>query len=142
MITHEKRTLSRIRLRKPSVLDSKKSTMLIIDGSKNIREVKMFAEPQRKQKKLNFHPIMVIKIDENKQPVKFYVLYEDIIYETESSIINLDTFFKVFWVYNFEYPKEEARSLKFLQELFFDMRTDGSAISTLVKDLVFELNRN
>lgn len=126
--------------RNPGVNDSIKSTLLVLDSKQSVKEeVQKFGLSQQKEKKLLFHPIMVVVLNEQKNPHKFYAIVEDLLFETQSFLDCINTYMKLFWVVNCEFPKEGARTCKFIQQLFFNLNTDDAELKTIIKDLKFSL---
>lgn len=128
--------------RKPSILDARNSMLLILASNQNMmEEIKKFAVIQMKEKGLKFHPIMVVILNDKDFPVKFYVCIETIALEVESFLHCVNTYFKIFWVFDLEYPKEGSRGCKFLQELFFEVKSFDSSIPTIIGDLKIAANK-
>lgn len=122
--------------RNPSIRDSRNSTLLVLSEFQNvIEEVTKFATIQVKEKKLLFHPIMVVVLDGRSQPKKFYVSVEKFMNEVESFIHCLNTYFKTFWLFDLGYPMEGSRSCMFIQELFFGLKSPDSGITSIISDL-------
>ncbi|KAL5288809.1 hypothetical protein ACFFRR_009178 [Megaselia abdita] len=122
--------------RHPSVNDSKKSTLLLISHGQGVmEEIEKYAVSQQDVKKLRFHPIMAVVLNERGLPTKFYVLVENLLYETENFRNCLETYIKSFWVFNLKYPKEGKRACQFLLQLCFNIKSDDRSLTTIIKDL-------
>lgn len=129
--------------RHPSIKDARKSTLLIVNHEQNVKEeVEKFANSQKTEKGLGFHPIMVVVINERSLPKKFYVFVENLFYETESFRNCIETYIKSFWVFNLRYPKEGGRVCKFLLQLCFNLKSDDKSLTTIIKDLNHSIHTN
>lgn len=129
--------------RHPGVIDSKKSTLLLIDHQQSVKEeIEKFAVSQRKAKSLRFHPIMAVVMNERSLPRKFYVFVENLLYETESFRNCMETYMKSFWVFSLDYPKEGKRVCKCMAQLCFNLYSDDKSLSTIIKDWMHEITTN
>ncbi|KAL5275071.1 hypothetical protein ACFFRR_001194 [Megaselia abdita] len=128
-------------IRKPSINDSKRSTILLINHNQNVQEViQNFARDQLKQKKLMFHPIMVIIMNENRDPIKYFVYIDHIYMEAPSFKQLLNCYMQSFYVYDLEFPAEGSLVCEFLAELFFKFSSGNEHISTIINDMTAELH--
>lgn len=127
-------------IRKPSVNDSKKSTILLVEQNNDVgASVKSFAETQKKEKKITFHPIMAVMLDENRNPSKYYAYIDHLYMEATKFKELLSCYLQSFHVYNLEYPSEGKLVCEFLAELFFKFDSGKAEISTFIKDMEEEL---
>lgn len=122
--------------RHPGVQDSIKSTILILNNHQSIiEEIDSFGLSQQKQKKLLFHPIMVVVLHDKKLPRTFYAFVEGLLYERESFLHCISTYMQLFWVFSCFYPKEGSRVCQFIQQLFFNLKADDTELTTKINDL-------
>lgn len=68
-----------------------------------------------------FHPIIIFYEDQESLPYKFYTCVNDLKYEFENITTAIDVLFKIFFVFNLEYPEECKNVLTFLQQFFYDI---------------------
>ena len=66
----------------------------------------------------------------------FYVLYEDVVYEVDSLIKAVDICFKLFFVFNAEYPAEATDVWIFLQKGVFRIDTPYDVLTPRIRELL------
>lgn len=118
-----------------TIFDSRKSTLMICDYGQNVQEEIMKYAEQQMQKKIRFHPLMAVTLDKFKKPSKYYVFVDSIYLQVKSFKTCIDTYMKIFFVLNLEYPPEGQKVNKFLAELFFKFESNDAIVRALVKDI-------
>lgn len=71
--------------------------------------------------KNTFSPFIIYYENENGVPYKIYVALDDIYYQMENIITAFDTLFKIFYVFQLQYPDECKGVLTFVQHFYYDI---------------------
>lgn len=66
----------------------------------------------------------------------YYLLYDEVIYHLDSLVKAIDICFKVFFVFNAEYPAEAADVWTFLQKGVYGIATPYDVLTPRVKELL------
>lgn len=122
-------------LRKPSIPESINSVILDIGPIVNI-DVKYQGFQMANSLTNAACPPIVGITDENK----YFVIFEGIYFPRLSILTSLDLLFKIFFVFNVEYPKESAQVFRFFQKYFYEMKCEDT--SSEVNSLIAELTHS
>lgn len=142
-ISDKKRLSKQEKLRKPSIEDSKMSTILLIKYNNKVgEEVINFAKSQMKLKKLAFHPIMAIHLDSNNEPSKYFLYIDHIYMEAYSFKDLLSSYIQSFFVFDLDFPKEGKLICQFLSEMFFEQKSGNPRVANLITELNSTINGN
>lgn len=134
--------LKKKKSRKPSCKDSLHSTLLVCDFKENVKEQVDKLANRQKKKKLPFHPIITITLDENEQPRQYCVFVNHIYMSVPSFLHALTAYMQSFFVFNLHFPREGVKVCQFLQELFFGIKSHNAYIETFIGDMLDDLNLN
>lgn len=118
-----------------TIFDSRKSTLMICDYGQSIQEeILKYAETQI-EKKIRFHPLMVITLDKFRKPLKYFVFVDSIYLQVKDFKTCMDTYMKIFYVLNLEFPSEGQKVTMFLAAIFFKFESKDAKVRALVKDI-------
>lgn len=113
------RRASKAKARKPSMIDSFNSTILLLDINDNIKEKVLEFGKMQSKKKVGFNPIIVCIIDSNGIPTTSFVFIDHFYLKAESFKHAVDLFIQSFHVFDVWFPPEGAKVCMFLQEMFY-----------------------
>lgn len=92
----------------------------------------------KKTKKMN--PFIIYYEDKNNVPYKFFVCINHLIYEIGNFITALDTLFKSYFVFKFQYPDECINTLIFIQQFFFKIFYSKDFKSYIMNSFMCEID--
>jgi len=75
-------------------------------------------------------------------PKKILVYFDDVKYKLFSTFKAVDICFKIFHVFNLEYPNESSNVWLFLQNYFYEIHTKYDKKCSLVNQICSELDAN
>lgn len=81
-------------------------------------------------------PTIIYYNNESRVPYKFYVVVNDLMYEVQNVVTALDIFFKLYFVFDLQYPEECKNILSFIQVFFYDIYLEGDFRSSKILDLM------
>lgn len=118
---------------KCTIQDSIKSFVVevntVSDISKEIERMKALCI----ERKWKLQPIIFYI---NTETPKFAVCFDDIYYQFETFVVALDICFKLFFVFNFEYPVQCFKVWSFIQKYFYKITTKTDKLSPDVINLI------
>lgn len=88
----------------------------------------------------NFNPTIIYYNNDDHIPYKFYVVVNDVMYETQNIVTAVDIFFKIYFVFNLQYPDECKNLLVFIQGFFYNIYLEGDFRSSKLLDLMTDID--
>jgi len=122
---------------KYSIKDSQKT--FIIEAS-TLLELEVIIEKFKKQEN-NIQPCLLV-VDSLLNPKQILVYFDDVKYKLFSIFKGVNICFKIFHVFNLEYPYESSNVWLFLQNYFYEINTKYDKSCSLVKQICSELDAN
>ncbi|XP_060868106.1 uncharacterized protein LOC132943234 isoform X2 [Metopolophium dirhodum] len=122
---------------KYSIKDSQNT--FIIEASTPL-ELEVIIEKLKKQEN-NIQPCILV-VGSLLNPKQIIVYFDDVKYKLFSVFKAIDICFKLFHVFNLEYPYESSNVWLFLQNYFYEINTKYDKSCSLVKQICSELDAN
>lgn len=123
---------------KMSISDSIESFLVeVLDSSyvpKKINLVKEFCI----WKNLKLQPFIIFV---NSTIPQFCVVYDGIFYSFNNFLVALDVCFKIFFIFNLEYPKQSYKFWLFIQNFFYKIQTKHDHLTSDIIDAISELSK-
>lgn len=92
-----------------------------------------------RNEKITLQP-MIICIGKKLDAVEFYVLLDDFKYHCDSFLESLDLNFKIFHVFNLEYPKENYNLWLFIQKYLFNIDTNFDNNVPIINSIISDFH--
>ncbi|XP_055855860.1 uncharacterized protein LOC129919065 [Episyrphus balteatus] len=109
--------------RKATIQDANESFVLIIPTISNYKIKIDELTTKYYQSKLTIQPFIVAEGTDGENLKAFYVFFDKTLYKLDSFIEGLDLCFKIFQVFNLEYPKNCELPWNFIQQFFYEINT-------------------
>jgi len=122
---------------KYSIKDSQNT--FIIEATTPL-ELEVIIEKLKKQEN-NIQPCILV-VGSLLNPKQILVYFDDVRYKLFSVYKAVDICFKLFHVFNLEYPNESSNVWLFLQVYFYEIHTKYDKSCSLVKQICSELDAN
>lgn len=103
-------------------------------------EVRRISTEAAKNKKKELNPFIIYFENDQKVPYKFFVCINSLVYEIGNFMTALDTLFKVYFVFNLNYPKECTLLLTFIQHFFFQIFLPNDIESSSLNGLMCDID--
>lgn len=122
-------------VQKFTIEDSQESFVLICPTVAKCEEVIL----KKKESKIPIQPFLIV-IGEMLNPQQFLVYFDDIKYTFGSFLHAFETCFKIFQVFNLNYPAESIAVWQFLQMLIYKIKTKFDKTIPIVSQIISEVN--
>lgn len=117
---------------KPSIMQSIEAFVQIINSAEDIKEKLIELRQQYGKVGLSLQP-KIFKI-RNYDDGKYVVIYKEYYYSFNEFLLAVDCCFKLFFVFNAEYPFESIRFWKFVSIYFYNLPADDRDVISAVKE--------
>jgi len=121
-------------LQKFSIKDSQNSLVMVANTSVELEETMK----ARKQKNIPIQPCMLL-VGTITNPSEIIIYFDEIKYKFFSIVKAIDSCFKIYHVFNIEYPIESINVWLFIQHYFFNIKSKFDKSCPLINQIISEL---
>jgi hypothetical protein len=114
-----------------SIVDSQNAVVHIVNSLDDLdRDLK---ERQKRRQKFGLPPQPLIIVVKSLLEAEQYIIkFDDINYEFSSILLCFDVLFKLFFVFNLQYPEEAKNFFVFIQKLFYQMNLSSDPVCSKI----------
>jgi len=126
------RTSINSKKKKSTIKDSQRTFCVIFEDIKELEEYV-------KDDKIQVQPFIFIIGDDIFNIREFYIYFDNIIYKLHTLLKCIDVCFKIFIVFNMQYPVDCRNVWVFIQHFFFEIKTKFDIHNSKIKSLIHSL---